>query len=558
MSKPRGLIALLPLIVALFATMSGTVGATDEGKVKQLDQEQALTQMIDENGDKLFDDMALLLANKPDGAPFDVIVRLQEPVADRLLQQFTRELGPFSTKYTFSYAYHGFAATLTKGQIQKLQQHPLVASIQHDAPVRRASNTSGQSFGSVKAATDFSLTGDRDGTLTSYSKNDVVVAVIDTGIDGTHIDLDGGKILAFRDFINGRTTAYDDEGHGTHVASTIAGTGEGNSAYRGVAPGAALVGVKVLDQAGNGSMSTIDAAINWVIQHKDVYGIEILNLSLGTALPSNGQDSTSQAINNAAAAGLVPIVAAGNSGPRTYSIGSPAAAEQAITVGAFADVGELGFHIAPFSSRGPTVDGRIKPDLMAPGANITAAGTNTTNGYVTLSGTSMAAPYTAGVAALMLDAAPPLTPAQVKHLLATTAEDWGPTGKDIDYGHGRLQAYEAIKQAVLFHATGPAVPTHRFFTGTLSAPGTTQSFSVEVTSTATPFAASLIMPTWTSSTSPDFDLYMYNPSGLLIQKAEGVTRQETIRFTPAATGAHTVQVKSYAGTGPFTLDVSSH
>lgn len=241
---------------------------------------------------------------------------------------------------------------MTKMQIQALQKNPMIESIQYDAPVQADMGTAGDSFGSKKAATDFGLTGDRDGNPTSYSKTDVVVAVIDTGIDGAHVDLDGGKVLAFKDFVNNRTVAYDDNGHGTHVGGIVAGTGEGNASYKGVAPGAGLVGIKVLDANGSGSMSNVDAGINWAIQNKDVYGIKVINLSLGTSGSSNGQDSTSVAVNNAYNAGIVAAVAAGNSGPRKATIGSPGAAVNALTVSAMADVGEKGFNVASFSSRG--------------------------------------------------------------------------------------------------------------------------------------------------------------------------------------------------------------
>ncbi|WP_054673398.1 S8 family serine peptidase [Calditerricola satsumensis] len=137
------------------------------------------------------------------------------------------------------------------------------------------------------------MDGNRDGNPLSYSKNDVVVAVIDTGIDAGHVDLDGGKVIGWKDFVNNRTAPYDDNGHGTHVAGIIAGEGQADSRYKGVVPGAALVGVKVLNASGSGSMSTVTAAIDWCIQNKDVYGIRVLNLSLGTSGSSDGTDATS-------------------------------------------------------------------------------------------------------------------------------------------------------------------------------------------------------------------------------------------------------------------------
>ena len=490
---------------------------------------------------------------------FPVIVMFDQAFNDQAYTDLAGKIGAFSAKFKYNAAFHGFAADLTKGQINALQKLPFVKQVEYDMPVQATMNTAKTWFGSEKASTDFGLNGDRDGNPTSYSKTDVVVAVIDTGIDGSHVDLDGGKIIGWNDLVNSRTTPYDDNGHGTHVGGIIAGTGEANSAYKGVAPGAALVGVKVLDANGSGSLSTVDAGINWAIQNKDVYGIKVINLSLGTSGSSDGTDSTSVAVNNAFANGILPVVAAGNSGPARYTIGSPGAASNALTVGAFADVGEMGFNVTSFSSRGPTADNRIKPDIMAPGYNITAPKANSTNQYVTYSGTSMATPFTAGVAALMLDANYSLTPSQLKSQITGTAQDWGPAGQDIDYGYGRLQAYEAVKAAGGFTGTGPVVPDHSPFAGTLSGSGVSVNHTINVTSTAYPVAATLIITNWVSGVpagSPDFDLYVYDPSGALVGSGTGTTRQELVTFTPSATGTYTIKVTSYSGSGDYLLDAS--
>lgn len=546
--------AVLALSAALTVTSTASFAATEK-KVDPNDNKK-VEKMVDVDKNKVYDDLETLLQTKAADDDVRVIVRLNEKFASHKMNKIKSEIGDFKTKHTYEYAYQGFAATVKKSQIEKLQKHPMVESIQYDAPVQKTMNTAPDSFGSRKAGTDFLLDGDRDGNATSYSTTDVVVAVIDTGIDRNHVDLDGGKILGFQDFVGTSTLAYDDNGHGTHVAGIIAGTGEANSAYKGVAPGAALVGIKVLDSAGSGYMSDVDAGINWAIANKNTYGIKVINLSLGTSGSSDGNDSTSVAIDNAVANGLVAAIAAGNSGPGKSTIGSPGAARQAITVGAFADVGERGFNVTSFSSRGPTADGRIKPDIMAPGYNIMAPKANSTNQYVSYSGTSMATPFTAGVAALMFDANYALTPADIKNKLTSTAQDWGVAGQDIDYGWGRLQAYEAIKSAGGFTGTGPSVPNHQFWSGNLTAKGQSQSYTFTVTSTATPIALTLLMPNWTSSSAPDFDLYLTNPSGTQVGSALGTNRQETITFQPTVTGTYTVRVYSYAGTGAYHLDGS--
>lgn len=152
------------------------------------------------------------------------------------------------------------------------------------------------------------------------------------GIDAAHIDLDAGKVIAWRDWVQNRTAPYDDNGHGTHVAGIIAGTGEGNGTYTGVAPGAALIGLKVLDANGSGSLSNVTAAVDWAVANKAAYDIKVISMSLGTSGSSDGTDTLSQAVNNAADQGIIPVIAAGNSGPGRYTVGSPGAAVKAITV----------------------------------------------------------------------------------------------------------------------------------------------------------------------------------------------------------------------------------
>lgn len=153
----------------------------------------------------------------------------------------------------------------------------------------------------------------------------------DSGIDARHTDL-SGKVIAWKDWVNGRADPYDDNGHGTHVAGIAAGAGVANPAYKGVAPGAALIGLKVLSGAGSGSLSDVTAAVEWVISNRDRYKIRVISMSLGTSGSSDGTDSVSLAVNHAVEAGIVAVVAAGNSGPAPYTTGSPAAAGKAITV----------------------------------------------------------------------------------------------------------------------------------------------------------------------------------------------------------------------------------
>jgi len=513
------------------------------------------SKFMDTNRNKIFNTLETIMQKTPDNALINVIVTFKTAPSDSALYELQDRLGGFKIKSRWSVV-PSIAAALTPSQVWALSWMDEVVQVEYDEPVYACLNTATSWFGIQKARTDFGVDGDGDGSPTTYTKNDIVIAIIDTGIYPSHVDLDGGKIIGWKDYVNGRTTPYDDNGHGTHCASIATGTGEGNSAYKGVAPGAALVGIKVLNSAGSGSLSTIVNGVNWAVTNKATYGIEILSLSLGTSTSSDGTDSLSQACNNAVDQGLVVCVAAGNSGPKKYTVGSPGAAEKVITVGAFADVGHSGFYIASFSSRGPTADGRIKPDVCAPGYKIMAAKAGTTSSYVEYSGTSMATPFTAGTVALMLDANPSLTPAQVKNIFSTTSIDFGPSGKDVDYGWGRMDGYVAIKSAGGFSGTGPSVPSHFYGAEDLPSSGKYDIWRITVTSTSYPIAIVMIMPSWASSSNPDFDIYLYNPSGTQIGSSTGTTRQETIAKSLSVTGTYQLKVSSYSGSGSYFIDIS--
>jgi len=257
----------------------------------------------------------------------------------------------------------------------------------------------------------------------------VVIAVIDTGI-APHPDLmkPEPRIVGWYDLVNGKSEPYDDEGHGTHVAGIIAGNGyESGGKYTGVAPEALLVGVKALDSKGSGPISRVIAGIQWVVDHKEEYRIKALNLSLG-APPEEGYrtDPACKAVNAAWQAGLVVCAAAGNAGPRQRTITTPGISPMIITVGSISDQGTIPREddvINEFSSRGPTIDRLPKPDLVAPGSDITSLKPG--GGYVAQSGTSMATPMVIGAAALLWEKKPTLTPDRIREILVSTAEDRG-------------------------------------------------------------------------------------------------------------------------------------
>ena len=514
--------------------------------------------LFDGDGDRVIDSLDHRLRGAGADQRVDVIVELHAPGGLATHgPELRRAAGPFTAYAEWDAALNGFAARLTPGQVRALARHPLVKRVDEDRPVHAFLDRAKEWTGVNKARADFGVTGDRDGAAAAYSNTDVVIAVLDTGIDAAHADLDGGKVIGWRDEINGRAEPYDDEGHGTHVASIAAGAGEGNTAYSGVAPGAALVGIKVLDHQGSGSTSGIINGINWMITNRATYGIRIANMSLGADGCADGTDPLSTAVNNAVDNGIIMVVAAGNDGPAGCTIGTPAAATQAITVGASYDAGERGWALAEFSSRGPTFDGRIKPDVVAPGRNITAALANSTNGYTVMSGTSMATPLLAGVVGLMLDASYELTDPGIKNILygAGNYEEWGPSGKDVDYGVGLNLAYNSIRAAGGFTGSYDDRIAHGYASGSLGGAGRSQWWSLPVSSTGAPIAIALIMPGWDAGT-PDFDLYLYDPAGRLVARAETVDRQELIRFQPTSAGTYRIRVYSYSGAGGYFLDVS--
>lgn len=273
-----------------------------------------------------------------------------------------------------------------------------------------------------------------------YQGEGVTICVIDTGIDGDHPDF-AGRIRLTADFTN-KGSAADGNGHGTHVVSIVAGTGQASAGkYVGVAPAAMIMAAKVLTDKGSGQMSGVMAGLEWAARN----GADVLNLSLGSEGSSDGSDALCTMCNAIVDLGKVVVVAAGNSGPRRRTIGSPGAAEKVITVGASTDRDR----IARFSSRGPTADGRLKPDLVAPGSNIVAARAAATSMgrvvnamYTSANGTSMAAPHVVGLCALMLQANPQLVPADIKSKLMNTC-------RDIDQdetvqGGGRVDALAAL------------------------------------------------------------------------------------------------------------------
>ena len=222
--------------------------------------------------------------------------------------------------------------------------------------------------------------------------------------------------------------------HATHVAGIIAGNGySSRGKYVGVAPKANILAIKALDENGGGSSSKIIEAISYIIDTKDKYNTKIINLSIGT--PANNtcdKDPLCRAVEKAVKAGLVVVAAAGNSGPERGTILSPGTSRNAITVGAVDDkrtIDPSDDTIAPFSSRGPTLEGLTKPDLLAPGVSINSLSNTKLDGYSALSGTSMATPVVSGAVALILNKYGDLKPQMVKNMLLESSIDVKDSGE---------------------------------------------------------------------------------------------------------------------------------
>lgn len=281
--------------------------------------------------------------------------------------------------------------------------------------------------------------------VSNLTGDGVTVAILDTGVDPKHLSLDDmdddistfdPKIVAFKDFVNERKEPYDDQGHGTHCANLIAGTGEDG----GVAPGARLVAIKIMDEYGACYLSDAITALDWCIENQDDFGIDVVSFSVGGEGSSDGTSLLDKACDRIVDEGLVVCVAAGNSGPSKKSIVTPGTAENVITAGAIYSDGE----IFQMSSRGPTQDNRIKPDLVTVGVDVVSAKSGTLFGQSAMSGTSMATPQVAGAVAILLEKDPSLTSQDVKRLLLKSAEDIGILGPDNVYGWGALDIPRAI------------------------------------------------------------------------------------------------------------------
>ncbi len=389
----------------------------------------------------------------------------------------------------------GQAITVPRREVDTIRGLPYVASVTSDERVQASDATTNAEIG---APGFWSATG-VDGSGES-------IAIVDTGIDYTRPDLGGCfgpgcKVIGGTDFVNGDPDPMDDQGHGTHVAGIAAADGT----LKGVAPGAHLLAYKVLDSHGSGSESDviagIDAAVDPDGDPTTDDGADVINLSL--AADWQPQDAMTAAVDAASAAGVVVAVGAGNRGPARATIGVPADAESAITVGA-SDNSDV---LAAFSSRGPSAGFKAKPDLIAPGVGVLSTVPTGScalcdpSGYEQLSGTSMATPHVAGAAALLLGAHPGWTPDMVKRALMASAMPIG--APDIfATGAGRLDVGRAAALTMLPEPATITFMQDQLTTGTFSDTQDVTLSSVISGDQAVTCAGSQLPPGVTISCSP--------------------------------------------------------
>jgi serine protease AprX len=382
---------------------------------------------------------------------------------------------------------NGYVVDLPNGLLKVFAANPAVFRIHYDRPAAKFDARTSLTVGAAAVNQSMGLTGSGIG-----------VAVIDSGVTTWHDDLTSRssvqypygdqRVSAFIDFVNGALTPYDDNGHGTHVAGLIAGNGyDSNGQKGGVAPDATLVSLKVLAADGTGTISNVIAALEWVLANHTTYNIRVVNLSVGAAVrESYWTDPLTLAAKRVVDAGVVVVSASGNFGknaaglPQYGGINAPGNAPWVLTVGASSTNGTItrvDDTVASFSSRGPTyLDWSAKPDLVAPGVGLVSladasstfyaeqglylvAGSMLTafQPYLSLSGTSMAAPIVSGTVALMLQANPSLTPNAVKAILQYTAQV-NDTYDPLTEGAGFLNTLGAVRLASYYANAQPGQP----------------------------------------------------------------------------------------------------
>jgi subtilisin family serine protease len=460
----------------------------------------------------------LLAAAPGTGIDGEYIVVLREGGAARS----AAAVAGVSPRFVYGTVLNGFSATLNPGQLNALRNNPAVAYIEQNAQVSVSTTQTGATWGLDRIdQRNLPLDGSYSYTPTGAG---VHAYIIDTGILLAHTQFTG-RIGNGYDAVTSGGSANDCAGHGTHVAGTVGGT------TYGVAKGVTLHPVRVLNCSGSGTNAGVIAGMDWVASNRVLPAVA--NMSLG----GGASTAVDDAVNRMHNAGVTVVVAAGNENQNACNV-SPARAASAITVGATTSSDAR----ASYSNYGSCVD------VFAPGSSITSSWYTSTTATNTISGTSMASPHVAGVAALYLQDNPSALPSAVVSAITSTAT----TGKVTSAGTGspNLLVYSLLSGT---SPPPPPPPPGTTYTGTLSGTGassyqpSTSGYTVTASGTHT---GNL------TGTGPDFDLYLQkrNTSGTwsTVASSLGTTSTESVSYSGTA-GTYRWRVYAYSGSGSFTL-----
>ena len=429
----------------------------------------------------------------------------------------------------YRHALNGYAAELSEKQAYALSQDIRVKYVEEDAEVSLVTTQTGATWGLDRIdQRDRPLDGNYNYTPTGSGVN---AYIIDTGIRRTHAQF-GGRAFAGYDAIGDGQNSNDCNGHGTHVAGTV-----GGSTY-GVAKSARLYAVRVLNCSGSGSNSGVIAGIDWVTSNH--VKPAVANMSLG----GGASTAVDNAVQNAINAGVTMVVAAGNSNANACNY-SPARAPNAITVGSTTSSDAR----SSFSNYGSCVD------LFAPGSSITSAWYTSDSATNTISGTSMASPHVAGVAALYLQGNTNASPSAVRDAIVGSATSNRLTG--IGTGSPNLLLYSLLSTDNPPPPPPPPPPTGcsgTSYTGSLSGTGANAyqpgSPGYYYSSASGSHTGNLSGPSGT-----DFDLYLQKWNGFswaTVARSEGTASTESINYA-GTSGYYRWRVYSYSGSGNYTL-----
>jgi aqualysin 1 len=482
--------------------------------------------------DNTLDEVPLYGVDSPNAIPDQYIVVFKKSRENELLVQrmaagdTLRTMGVttqgVSVQRVYTSALLGFAGQLQTQALNDLRSDARVAYIEADQRVTHYATQNSATWG-LDRIDQRSLPLDSSYTYNTNASG-VHAYIIDTGIRLTHNEF-SGRIGTGYDAVTTGGNANDCQGHGTHVAGTVGGT------TYGVAKGVTLHPVRVLGCNGSGSNSGVIAGVDWVKNNH--VKPAVANMSLG----GSASTAVDDAVKNAITAGVTVVVAAGNDNADACGY-SPARASTAITVGATTNADAR----SSFSNYGTCLD------VFAPGSSILSADYGSDTGTGTKSGTSMASPHVAGVAALYLAANTSATPAQVRDAIVST----GSNSKVTSAGTG---SPNVLAYSILSGTDGtPTPPAGTTYTGSISTSG---SNSYQPSSSGLSYTAGSVKGTLTGPSSADFDLYLQKKSGSTwstVARSEGSSSSESITYSAAA-GTYRWRVYSYSGTGSYTLVV---